>query len=458
MKGWIYVITNQAVRGLVRVGVTPKDPVAFAEALDKGGLPFPYEVGYEALVPDMDAADKAVTAALAGNSEGKGWYSCSVVESVRRIADAIGELILLEKRYEQHSRADWFAKEASSPDPQRRVEAISDPDCPLNVLQFVAEREQDESVLLALASNSSATHAVLSVVTQSGVNMTEVIKAVVCNPQFSTDEFEEILSGYSDDLEITRALMSRNDCPPKILAEIVGINRDEEAIRAKAFCHPGWIQEVFHALLEEEVKTWPAYVAEHPDCPPALLRRLWDKGDYETRAAVVSNHACPVGILLQASMAFEFDELGFDECREDMEKLAEIAMDNPANPRAKKRQTIGEAEPDGRDVDPAVRLEMLANDPEAEAMAIAAGDEDCPPELLRVLAHDGAPAVCTAALLNPQCPEDVLEEFAESDDYEFRVLVLGNPSCPAPLLEMLALDRHHEVRTKAKKRLEVSSR
>lgn len=36
MKGWIYVITNQAVRGLVRVGVTPKDPVAFAEALDKG--------------------------------------------------------------------------------------------------------------------------------------------------------------------------------------------------------------------------------------------------------------------------------------------------------------------------------------------------------------------------------------------------------------------------------------
>ncbi len=27
MKGWIYVITNQAVRGLLRVGVTPRDPV-----------------------------------------------------------------------------------------------------------------------------------------------------------------------------------------------------------------------------------------------------------------------------------------------------------------------------------------------------------------------------------------------------------------------------------------------
>lgn len=453
MKGWIYVITNQAVRGLVRVGATPKDPVAFAEALDKGGLPFPYEVGYEALVPDMDAADKAVAAALADTSEGKGWYACSVVEAVRRIVDAIGDLILLEKRYEQHSRADWFAKEASSSDPQRRIEAISDPDCPLNVLQFVAEREQEGSVLLALASNPAATHPVLDAVTKSGLNMTQVIKAVICNPQFSTDGFEEVLDGYNDELEITRALISRKDCPPKILAKIVHIYEGEEAIRATSFCHPGWSQEVFHALLEEEAKTWPAYVAEYPDCPPALLRRLWDKGDYETRAAVVSNHACPVGILIQASMAVEFDELGADECIEDMKNLAQIAMENPANPRAQALRTVDEPEPDGRHVDPVVRLELLANDTKPEARAIAAGDEDCPPALLRVLAHDGAPDVCSAALLNPKCPKDVLEEFAESDYYEFRLLVLGNPACPASLLEMLALDRNHEVRKKAKKRL-----
>jgi hypothetical protein len=56
-------------------------------------------------------------------------------------------------------------------------------------------------------------------------------------------------------------------------------------------------------------------------------------------------------------------------------------------------------------------------------------------------------------LLNPKCPKDVLEEFAESEYYEFRLLVLGNPACPASLLEMLALDRNHEVRKKAKKRL-----
>lgn len=456
MKGWIYVITNQAVRGLVRVGVTPKDPVAFAEALDKGGLPFSYEVGYEALVPDMDAADKAVTAALADKSEGKGWYACSVVESVRRIVDAIGDLILLEKRYDQLSRADWFAKEASSPDPLRRVEAISDPDCPLNVLQFVAEREQNESVLLALASNPSATHPVLSAVTKSGLNMADVINAAVCNPQFSTNGFEEILYGYPDDLAITKAMVARRDCPPQILAKIVLINENDEEIRASAFCHPGWSQDVFHALLEEEIEDWPDYVAEHPSCPPSLLLKLWDNGSYETKASVLRNHACPVYILIEASTAFDDDQVYKND--QEIQSLAEIAMENPANPRAQTRRNSDEPEVAGRHVDPAVELEMLANDPEAEARAIAAGDEDCPPALLRVLAHDGAPAVCSAALLNPQCPEDVLEEFAESDYYEFRLLVIENPSCPASVLKMLALDRNHEVRKKAKKRLEVFSR
>ena len=93
MKGWLYVISNRAVPRLVKVGTTAKDPHSYAESLDKGGLPFPHEVGYEALVPDMDRAGKAAEEALAAKAEGKGWYSCSIAEAVRTVAEAAGRYL-----------------------------------------------------------------------------------------------------------------------------------------------------------------------------------------------------------------------------------------------------------------------------------------------------------------------------------------------------------------------------
>lgn len=153
MKGWLYVISNRAVKGMVKVGGTPKDPVAYAQSLDKTGLPFPHEVGYEALVPDVDAAEKAVIEALAAKAEGKGWYSCSISEAVREITALSSIQVMMEGRYDSQTKADKLYEEVSSPDPARRAAILSDPACHPNVLRFAVEREEDEGVLLAMLAN-----------------------------------------------------------------------------------------------------------------------------------------------------------------------------------------------------------------------------------------------------------------------------------------------------------------
>ena len=128
MKGWLYVISNQAVAGMVRVGATSRDPIAFAASLDKGGLPFPHRVGYEALMPEMELAEKLVAEALTSKAAGKGWYKCNVAEAVRVIVETVGHAVMVENRHDPQCRADKMAEDVSSFDPRRRASILSAPD------------------------------------------------------------------------------------------------------------------------------------------------------------------------------------------------------------------------------------------------------------------------------------------------------------------------------------------
>ena len=129
MKGWLYVISNRAVKGMVKVGGTPKDPAAYAKSLDKAGLPFPHEVGYEALVADIAAAEKIAAEALAHKAEGRGWYSCTVAEAAREITAAVAGTIILESRYDGQTKVDKLYDEVTSQDPARRIAVLSDSGC-----------------------------------------------------------------------------------------------------------------------------------------------------------------------------------------------------------------------------------------------------------------------------------------------------------------------------------------
>ena len=52
MKGWVYVIRNKSMPGIVKVGFSTKDPEMRAAELNNTGSPHPYTVDYEVLVDD----------------------------------------------------------------------------------------------------------------------------------------------------------------------------------------------------------------------------------------------------------------------------------------------------------------------------------------------------------------------------------------------------------------------
>lgn len=47
MRGWVYIITNKSMPGLLKIGYTMKDPRSRAKELEGTGIPTPYEVVYE---------------------------------------------------------------------------------------------------------------------------------------------------------------------------------------------------------------------------------------------------------------------------------------------------------------------------------------------------------------------------------------------------------------------------
>ena len=67
-EGIIYVLTNEAMLGFVKVGKTSTSVVERIKGLDGTSLPFPFECYYAARVADMDKVEKLVHDAFADQS------------------------------------------------------------------------------------------------------------------------------------------------------------------------------------------------------------------------------------------------------------------------------------------------------------------------------------------------------------------------------------------------------
>ena len=60
-EGWVYVLTNKAMLGLVKVGQTYKTPEIQAKELpDETGVAAPYAAVYKAFVPKYKQTEKTV--------------------------------------------------------------------------------------------------------------------------------------------------------------------------------------------------------------------------------------------------------------------------------------------------------------------------------------------------------------------------------------------------------------
>ena len=89
MGGWVYIITNEAMPGLLKVGYTERDPQDRARELTneyKTGVPWDFVVEYALQTHDPKTLEKRVHLALEHFHENREWFRCSVKDARAAIA------------------------------------------------------------------------------------------------------------------------------------------------------------------------------------------------------------------------------------------------------------------------------------------------------------------------------------------------------------------------------------
>ena len=89
--GWVYVITNESMPGLVKVGVTSKRPEKRAKELDETGSPTPYKVETAFLFSEAaERIEKRAHALLADVivRENREWFRCLPQVAAEKVLDA----------------------------------------------------------------------------------------------------------------------------------------------------------------------------------------------------------------------------------------------------------------------------------------------------------------------------------------------------------------------------------
>lgn len=127
IRGWVYVLSNRAMPGLVKVGFSTKDPVLRTAQLDGTGLPHPFEVEYDALVSDPRDVEQLLHERLADTREAKEFFRASVevvTEALYEVLVELGKEILLEQWREgaepaHKNQGPYFTVAGAPPSPPR---------------------------------------------------------------------------------------------------------------------------------------------------------------------------------------------------------------------------------------------------------------------------------------------------------------------------------------------------
>lgn len=90
MSGWVYVITNKAMPGIIKIGFSTRPPERRAAELNHTGTPHPYLVDYEIKVNNPRLVERRAHERLRYRREGKEWFRCSVEEGIAAIKAAAG--------------------------------------------------------------------------------------------------------------------------------------------------------------------------------------------------------------------------------------------------------------------------------------------------------------------------------------------------------------------------------
>jgi len=88
-RGWVYVMSNPAMPGLVKIGFSLKDPDLRAAELNHTGVPHQYKIDCDILVTAPKKLETLTHQHLAHASEGKEWFKLAPSDAFEAILDVI---------------------------------------------------------------------------------------------------------------------------------------------------------------------------------------------------------------------------------------------------------------------------------------------------------------------------------------------------------------------------------
>jgi hypothetical protein len=99
IKGWVYIITNRAMPGLVKVGFSLKDPLIRAAELENAGVPHPFHVEHKVLINAPRDTEQQIHRFMRDFHEGKEWFRCSVAHAIQAVGAITGNRIYFEETH-----------------------------------------------------------------------------------------------------------------------------------------------------------------------------------------------------------------------------------------------------------------------------------------------------------------------------------------------------------------------
>lgn len=100
IRGWVYVLSNRGMPGILKIGFSTKDPSLRIQELNTTGLPYPFVVEYDALVVGPREVERGVHAQLQAHHEAKEFFRISVnaaASSIRNVIAAQGKTLLADQ-------------------------------------------------------------------------------------------------------------------------------------------------------------------------------------------------------------------------------------------------------------------------------------------------------------------------------------------------------------------------
>ncbi len=90
-RGWVYVLSNKAMPGLLKIGFSTKDPMDRAVELEGTGVPFSFVLEYDVLVQDPRSVEVNTHRSLSQRHEAKEFFRTSVDDAISAIKAVMAE-------------------------------------------------------------------------------------------------------------------------------------------------------------------------------------------------------------------------------------------------------------------------------------------------------------------------------------------------------------------------------